>query len=177
MDAASSSTTRAMVDFIVAPAQTQLPAIVTALLPLVKAPLPAPQAIQAWLKCKDVVFSRCLKECGLMDLVWTLSVLGNGNFTLRHLVLKTQVFPDVRPLSILTSFSFLPSQFVPSRRFLVGTLVGLRHFAAAGTGRRSLGFRLDGRAAQGCAAARRLSPPHARHRRTQRLEGVIISYC
>ena len=58
MEAASSSSTRAMVDFIVAPAQTQLPEIVAALLPLVKSPLPAPQAVQAWLKCKDVVFSR-----------------------------------------------------------------------------------------------------------------------
>ena len=106
---------------------------------------------------------------------FSLDVL--SNFPLRHLVLETQVFPDVRPLFILTSFSFLPSQFVPSRRFLVGTLVGLRHIAAAGTGRRSLGFRLDGRAAQGCAAARRLSPPHARHRRTQRLEGFFISDC
>merc|ERR1719234_578573 len=46
-----------MVDFIVGPAQTNLPPVVAALLPLLKGPLPAPHAVQAFLKCKDVVFS------------------------------------------------------------------------------------------------------------------------
>ena len=58
MEAAASSSTRAMVDFIVGPAQTNLPPVVAALLPLLKGPLPAPHAVQAFLKCKDVVFSR-----------------------------------------------------------------------------------------------------------------------